>query len=101
METRLRMLLVLAGLPRPDLQISLRDDNGLFIARADLYYRTRRIAIKYDRGAHRDSLADDNRRQNRLLSAGYQLLRFTASDVCNSPDIIVVQVRAALKRQRK
>ncbi len=101
METRLRMLLLLAALPRPDLQISLRDDNGLFIARADLYYPTQRIAIEYDGGAYRDSLADDNRRQNRLLSAGYQHLRFTASDVYNSPDTIVAQVRAALKRQRK
>ncbi len=100
METRLRMLLVMAGLPRPDLQVPLRDDRGVFIARPDLYYPTQRVAIEYDGGTHRDRLAEDDRRQNRLLGAGFQLLRFTASDVYNSPETIVAQVRAALKRRR-
>ena len=30
METRLRMLLMLAGLPRPEVQVSIRDDQGRF-----------------------------------------------------------------------
>src|SRR5689334_20526759 len=38
METRLRLLLVLAGLPRPQAQVRLHDDAGRFIARPDLYY---------------------------------------------------------------
>lgn len=101
METRLRLLLVLAGLPRPELQVTLRDDRGVFVARPDLYYPAQRIAIEYDGGTHRDSLAEDDRRMNRLLSAGFQLLRFTASDVYNSPDTIIAQVRTVLKRQRK
>jgi hypothetical protein len=36
METRLRMLLVLAGLPRPEAQVSIRDRFHRFVGRPDL-----------------------------------------------------------------
>jgi hypothetical protein len=95
METRLRMLLVLAGLPRPKAQISLHDDHGWFLGRADLYYPERRLVIEYDGATHRDSLAADNRRQNRLIDAGYRVLRFSASDVLGTPDSVLDLVRRA------
>jgi len=96
METRLRLLLVLAGLPKPKVQVSLRDENGIFIARPDLYYPTKRLAIEYDGASHRTSIAADNRRQNRLLEAGHRLLRFSASDVLQTPMAVVGLVRRAL-----
>jgi hypothetical protein len=96
METRLRLLLVLAGLPKPKVQVSLRDENGIFIARPDLYYPTKRLAIEYDGASHRTSIAADNRRQNRLLEAGHRLLRFSASDVMQTPMAVVGLVRRAL-----
>ncbi|HEX9099171.1 MAG TPA: DUF559 domain-containing protein [Candidatus Dormibacteraeota bacterium] len=96
METRLRLLLVLAGLPHPRSQVSLRDDFGVFLARTDLYYPAARLAIEYDGAAHRESLAADNRRQNRLINAGYRLLRFTAGDVLDAPAAVVSMVRRAL-----
>lgn len=98
METRLRMLLVMAGLPRPRVQVSLHDEQGRFVGRADLYYPAARLCLEYDGRTHRDSLVDDNRRQNRLLNAGFRILRFTASDVYRSPDSVVHQVRAALEK---
>jgi len=96
METRLRLLLVLAGLPPPRGQVSLRDDSGVFLARPDLYYPEARLAIEYDGATHRESLAADNRRQNRLIDAGYRLLRFTAGDVLDAPAAVVSMVRRAL-----
>lgn len=96
METRLRLVLVLAGLPRPEAQVSLFDVAGRFLGRPDLYYRTHRLGLEYDGAIHRDSLVADNRRQNRLLHAGYGLLRFTAADVLSSPESVVALVRAAL-----
>ncbi|HET7420333.1 MAG TPA: DUF559 domain-containing protein [Candidatus Dormibacteraeota bacterium] len=71
METRLRMLLLLNGLPKPDVQPELQDETGLSIARADLYYASHRLVIEYDGATHQTSVAADNRRQNRLLEAGY------------------------------
>lgn len=76
MESRLRMTLVLAGLPRPRAQVSIQDASGRFIGRPELFYEEQRLAIEYDGATHRDSLAADNRRQNRLLAAGIRLLSF-------------------------
>ena len=97
METRVRMLLVLAGLPRPEAQVSLYDDRGEFIARADLYYPGHKLVLEYDGGTHRDRLVADDRRQNALLRAGYRVLRFTAPDVLNAPEALVALVREALQ----
>jgi len=96
METRLRLLLILAGLPRPQVQVPLHDDKGRFIGRPDLYYPTQRLAVEYDGATHRETMTADHRRQNRLLNAGYRLLRFTAADVLSTPDSVVRLVRQAL-----
>jgi hypothetical protein len=95
METRLRWLLVKAGLPRPEVQKPLHDSQGRFVGRADLYYDLARLVVEFDGGNHRDRLVEDNRRQNMLINAGYSVLRFTASDIFNRPDTVVAQVSAA------
>ena len=96
METRLRMVLVLGGLPRPEAQVTLYDHEGEFLGRPDLFYPDARLALEYDGGSHRTTLADDNRRQNRLVDAGIRLLRFTAGDIYNHRRSVVTLVRAAL-----
>ena len=96
METRLRLLLVIARLPRPQAQVSLYDEAGQFLGRPDFYYPLHRLALEYDGAYHRENLTGDNRRQNRLVDAGYRLLRFTAADVLSAPDSVVALVRRAL-----
>lgn len=96
MESRLRMVLVLGGLPRPKAQISIHDRWGEFVGRPDLYYETEKLGIEYDGAVHRETLAEDDRRQNKLLNAGVRLLRFTAADVMRNPDWVVAQVRSML-----
>src|ERR1700746_4128282 len=64
MESRLRALLVLGGLPRPRVQVSIHDDDDRFAGRVDLFYETAKLAIEYDGAVHRGSLAADARRQN-------------------------------------
>jgi very-short-patch-repair endonuclease len=96
METRLRWLLLQARLPRPQIQTDIRNSEGRFIGRADLYYPSARLVIEYDGTSHRDRLTDDNRRQNQLLTAGFRLLRFTAADVNQRSDSLVAQVRRVL-----
>ncbi len=91
METRLRWLLIQAGLPRPEVQVDLG------AGRADLFYQAAGLVIEYDGANHRDRLVEDNRRQNALVDAGYRLLRYTASDVYQRPDFIVTQIRRALR----
>jgi very-short-patch-repair endonuclease len=98
METRLRILLILAGLPKPRVQATLRDPFGAFLARPDLYYPIHRLAIEYDGATHKDSITGDNRRQNRLLDTGHRILRFTAGDVLGKPSAVVSLVRRAIAR---
>jgi very-short-patch-repair endonuclease len=100
MESRLRIVLVLGGLPRPKAQVTIRDRWGRALGRLDLYYPEHRLGIEYDGATHRDSLAEDNRRQNRLLNAGVRLLRFTAADVLRNPETVVSQVQTELSATR-
>ena len=99
METRLRWLLIQAGLPRPEVQTNLRDGKNRFVGRADLYYPAARLVLEYDGGNHRERLVEDDRRQNLLLNAGFRLLRFTAADIYNHPDVVEAQVRSALNQE--
>ena len=100
METRLRWLLIRAGLQHPEVQKDLHDSKGRFVGRADLYYPEARLVIEYDGVNHRDRLVEDNRRQNLLITAGFQVLRFTAADIHQRPGAVEGQVRRALTRVR-
>jgi uncharacterized protein (DUF58 family) len=96
METRLRLVLVLRGLPRPQVQPSIWD-RSLFVARPDLYYPQAKLGIEYDGGNHRDRLVEDNRRQNRLTVRSIALLRYTSSDVYQRPDEVAAEVLARIR----
>ncbi|HZB50087.1 MAG TPA: glucodextranase DOMON-like domain-containing protein, partial [Mycobacteriales bacterium] len=96
MESRLRMLLVLDGLPRPVVNQPLHDAYGCFLARPDL--RIEHVLVEYDGSVHRDrdQFDRDLRRQNRLVNAGFTVLRYTAADVYRRPALVAAQVRRAL-----
>jgi very-short-patch-repair endonuclease len=96
METRLRSLMRQGGLPRPEVQTNLYDQQGGFIGRVDLYYPTARVAIEFDGSNHRDRLVADVRRQNQLINAGFTVLRFTSADVLGRPQDVIAEVRGAL-----
>ena len=51
-ETRLRLTLVRAGLPEPQLNINLHTDAGDFVARVDQAYPAFRVAVEYDGRQH-------------------------------------------------
>jgi very-short-patch-repair endonuclease len=95
METRLRWLLIKGGLPRPEVQTKLLN----VAARADLYYPQAHLVVEYDGGNHRERLVEDDQRQNLLVNAGYQVLRFTAVDIYKTPEVTVAQVRENLRRR--
>ncbi len=98
METRLRLLLIDGGLPRPGAQFVVRDFHGDFVARLDLAYPNARLGIEYDGGGHREPAAwrDDLRRQNRLRAAGWTLLRYTAWEVYHRAEATCRQVRSVV-----
>lgn len=97
-ETRLRLLIVRAGLPRPHVQYEIRD-NGQFVARVDLAWPDMRVAVEYDGAHHADvmQMRRDRRRLNRLVHAGWTVIHATAQDL-RDPDVLLAQIRAALTR---
>jgi hypothetical protein len=99
METRTRVLIVEAGLLRPEVQYEVLDEWGQVIARLDLAYPHCRLGIEYDGRIAHTGLLEFNRdreRQNELLGAGWTLLRFVARDVLWRPQYILRQVESHL-----
>ena len=98
METRLRLLLIRAGLPRPVVQLAVYDADGEFLGRPDLSYPEARLAIEYDGRYHAEVAAfvADRQRLNRLSRAGWRVLHYTAEDVYRRPGTVAAQVRALL-----
>ncbi|MDG4828594.1 DUF559 domain-containing protein [Solwaraspora sp. WMMD1047] len=102
METRLRLLLLDAGLPRPVAQHEVRAKSGRLLGRVDLAYPHWRIAIEYEGDHHRERAAfrRDVTRLNTLRTAGWLVLRFTATDVLRTPSQTTHQVAAAIRERR-
>lgn len=99
-ESRLRVLLVLAGLvPVP--QFDVHGAEGRWLARVDLAFPEARLAIEYDgREVHErpDVFVRDRRRQNDLVAAGWTVLRYTAEDLRLRPYAVAAEVHAFLRR---
>jgi very-short-patch-repair endonuclease len=93
METRLRLLIVLAGLPRPEVQYPLPEAGVRF----DLAYPEPKLAIEYDGGDHDDLL--DRRRDVRTGRLGWYTARFTKHDLAQ-PAATIAAVRALLNERR-
>ena len=95
-ESRLRVLLGSARL-RPVPQLEVFDRSGL-VARVDLGFRDRQVAVEYDGAWHADAwqLRRDRRRLNRLREAGWEVVFVTADLLWNDPRAVVRSVLAAL-----
>jgi very-short-patch-repair endonuclease len=65
------------------------------VARVDLAYPELRIAIEYDGENHKERWAEDMVRQNRIIGAGWTLMRYTNRDVVRRSKTVVAQVDAA------
>ncbi|MGI8797928.1 MAG: endonuclease domain-containing protein [Pseudonocardia sp.] len=102
METRLRMVLVLRGLPRPTVQHPVPDERARTVAVLDLAYPAARIGIEYEGEDHwtRDGTIRDARRYTRLTDLGWRIYRFIAADVYRRPDATADQIRRALALAR-
>jgi Transcriptional regulator, AbiEi antitoxin/Protein of unknown function (DUF559) len=99
LESLLRVLLVLAGLPPSHTQFVVRDAEGRLVAVVDFGYELQRLLVEADGFAfhrERQDYRSDRRKANAFLIGGWMLLRFSWEDVMGSPDYVVETVRAAL-----
>ena len=99
METRLRLLLVLAGLPCPEVNVHVHGPDGRWLGRPDLVYRAAKIIIEYEGDQHRtdqQQWRNDLRRYEAFSDAGWLVIRVTADDVRHRPAETVARIRRLL-----
>lgn len=102
METRLRLLVVFAGLPEPEVCITIRDAGGAVVRRIDMGYRSHRLGIEYDGRQHAESAhqyAVDVRRREELALLDWHEWTAVAKDVHVTPHDTLRRV-VAVMRQR-
>lgn len=93
MESRVRHLLVSAGLPRPTAQYVVVDAGGNFVARLDLAYEGIKLAIEYDGSWHWDERRADDRRRDAVRALGWTVIVVSAEDYRDAPRRVVEHVR--------
>ena len=79
-ETMLRLDLMDAGLPDPEVNVEIRDRDGRFIALGDLAFREYRVLAEYDGQQHRTDdrqYQRDVERLDDLARLGWRTVRFT------------------------
>jgi len=99
-ETRTRLLLVAAGLPRPQTQIEVLGDWGRVLARIDMGWREWKVGVEYDGPQHWTDpriRANDIDRTAELHRRGWILIRVSADLLRYRPDVVVARVREALR----
>jgi very-short-patch-repair endonuclease len=96
-ETRVRLLLVAAGLPKPETQIEFRDLH----IRVDMGWREWKVAVEYDGIQHwenRYQRSWDIERIALLEAAGWIVIRISA-EMLSRPEAIVERVKAKLRER--
>lgn len=101
-ETRLRMLLVDNGFPRPVANLDVYDEQGIWIGRPDLSYPASKIAIDYEGRHHRedaDQYHEDIGRDDLFALNGWIHLKYDARLLFRRPEAILDDVATALRRR--
>ena len=102
METRLRMLIVLAGLPEPVVNHKLVTEDGRVRYRFDLSWPQVQVAVEYDGRQHRDDLDQwdhDIARDEWLAGADWVRVVVVARGIYRRPDETLARVETALRRR--
>ncbi|WP_407344586.1 hypothetical protein [Pengzhenrongella phosphoraccumulans] len=95
-ETRVRHILISAGLPRPELQLPVHTRLGWFWA--DLGWRDGRLLIEFDGFVKYSTLADgdpaaavfaEKRRQDAIAEENWGVLRVTAADLRHPKELVL------------
>ncbi len=99
MATRLRLLLVLAGLPEPVVDVVIRDEGGRVVYRLDLALPEVRVAVEYDGRQPPENTRQwrwDVQRREELEGDGWRLVVVPSGDLSREPARTRFRVVAAL-----
>ena len=102
METRLRMLIVLAGLPEPQVNVIVRIAGGKWRWRFDLCYPEYKLIIEYDGRQHAydaGQWSHDLERREWLDQDGWRVLVVISDGIYGDPLRTLQRVRSALEER--
>ncbi|HSV38174.1 MAG TPA: hypothetical protein VLI04_05390 [Nocardioidaceae bacterium] len=102
METRLRLLLVLAGLPEPEVNRKIRDAHGVVLMRLDLSYPAVKVAVEYDGRQHAEDKGQWNRdldRREDLDDEEWRILVVTRKGIYVEPARTIERVFTLLRKR--
>ena len=101
-ETRVRLLLIRKGLPRPVTRIPIRDADGRVVRRIDMGWPEYCVGVEYD-GEHHwtdpEVHAGDITRLEFLAARGWIIIRVSARHLRYGPDDIAQRAENALRRR--
>jgi very-short-patch-repair endonuclease len=102
METRLRLLIVLAGLPEPEVNVIVRIAGGKWRWRFDLCYPEYKLIIEYDGRQHAydaEQWSHDLNRREWLDQEGRRIVIVISEGIHGEPLRTLQRVRAALEER--
>lgn len=97
-ETRTRLVLINAGLPKPQTQIVVPTGRSFY--RIDMGYAEFKVGVEYDGEQHWTDPAERTRdidRQAELLARGWLIIRVSADMLRHRPHVIVARTCVALR----
>ena len=97
-EFVLHRLLREAGIDGWTAGARLVDQQGVIVV-VDVHFDGTRVVVEVDgyrSHSSKRSFVNDRRRQNRLIMAGYNVLRYTWDDLHDRPAEVIAEIRAAL-----
>jgi hypothetical protein len=110
-ESRSRVAFDAAGLPTPELQAEITDSRGALVGRVDFLFREYNTIVEFDgrvkygrdlapNGDPGEAVWREKKREDRLRSLGYEVVRITWADL-NNIDALAAKIRAAFARALK
>jgi hypothetical protein len=102
METRLRLLIVLAGLPEPQVNFILRARDGSWKRRFDLCYPGIHLIVEYDGRQHAfdvEQWRDDITRREELDELGLRIIVVESNGIYVEPLRTLERIRSALRER--
>lgn len=99
MESRTRMLIVLAGLPEPEVNPTILADDGFTVRRYDLCYRRSRTIVEYEGRQHVEIVRQweqDVTRRAGIDDDAWRSILLIAKDIYSTPGETVERIQRVL-----
>ncbi|MDQ6835327.1 MAG: endonuclease domain-containing protein, partial [Actinomycetota bacterium] len=100
LEERLVVLCRRAGLPEPERQVYIDPGDGGPMIRADFVWREQRLIVETDGARYHDTrraFHADRRRDQRLIRAGWRVIRITWRQLITAPEEVAALLADLLR----